>query len=263
MNFRYTVDYDPRNLGRLFMSLEGRVVLVTGAARRVGRTIALAFAARGSRVAIHYNTAAADARRAVEAVRSLSGADADLFRANLGDARAPEKLADAVTRRFGRLDILINSASIFVKTPFALTTTDDWDTHMALNARAPFFLAQACAPWLKRSGSGSIVNIADWNARRPLENYAAYCASKAALLSVNAALAKILAPEIRVNAILPGPVMPPVAMADAEKRKLGEATPLKRLGTPEAVARACLYLTESADYTTGAELTVDGGAFIS
>jgi NAD(P)-dependent dehydrogenase (short-subunit alcohol dehydrogenase family) len=244
------------------MSLEGKVALVTGAARRVGRTIALAFAAKGVRVAVHYRTAAPEARRVADAVRSLSGADAEVFRADLADPRAPDKLADAVARRFGRIDILINSASIYEKTPFALATPDDWDRHMAVNARAPFFLAQACAPWLRRTGEGIVINVADWAGRRPYADYAPYCASKAALLSVNAALAKALAPEIRVNAVLPGPVLPPERMSDAEKKKIADATLLKRLGTPEAVARACLYLAHAADYTTGAELTVDGGRLI-
>ena len=245
------------------MSLEGKVVLVTGAGRRVGRTIALAFAAKGARVAVHYNTSVAEARRVVDAVKSLSGADADAFRANLEDPKAPEKLADAVARRFGRLDALINSASLYEKTPFPLATPSDWDRHMAVNARAPFFLAQACAPHLRRSGEGVVVNIADWSGRRPYADFGPYCASKAALLCVNKILAKTLAPEIRVNAILPGPVLAPAGMGEAEKKKMSDATLLKRLGTPEAVARACLFLADSADFSTGAELTVDGGRLIA
>jgi pteridine reductase len=245
------------------MSLQGKVALITGAGRRVGRVIALAFAAKGARVAVHYNTSVSEARRVADAVKSLSGADADVFRANLLDAKAPAKLADAVARRFGRLDILINSASAYEKTPFAAASAEDGDRLMAVNARAPFFLAQACAPYLKRSGAGVVINIADWSAHRPYADYGPYCASKAALLCVNKILAKALAPEIRVNAILPGPVLAPQDMGDAEKKKMSEATLLKRLGTPEAVARACLYLAESADYSTGAELTVDGGRLIA
>ena len=244
------------------MTIEGKVVLITGAARRVGKVIALAFAAKGARIAAHYNTSASEARRALEGVKSLSGADADLFRANLMDAHAPQKLADAVARRFGAIDVLINSASIYERTPLALATAEDWDRHMAINARAPFLLAQACAPWLKRS-EGLIINIGDWAAHRPYADYAPYCASKAALLCANKALAKALAPEIRVNAVLPGPVLAPEAMTEAERKKVSEATLLKRLGTPEAVARACVYLAEGADYSTGAELTVDGGRLIA
>jgi pteridine reductase len=245
------------------MSLQGKVALVTGAGRRVGRVIALAFAAKGARVAVHYNTSVSEARRVADAVKSLSGADADVFRANLSDPKAPAKLADAVVRRFGRLDILVNSASGYEKTPFASASAEDWDSLMAVNARAPFFLAQACAPHLKRSGSGLVINIADWAAHRPYADYGPYCASKAALLCVNKILAKSLAPEVRVNAILPGPILAPEGMGEAEKRKISESTLLKRLGTPEAVARACLFLAESADYSTGAELTVDGGRLIA
>jgi len=244
------------------MSLEGKVVLVTGAGRRVGRTIALAFAAKGARVAVHYNTSVAEARRVAAAVKSLSGADADAFRANLLDPKAPEKLADAVVRRFGRLDVLVNSASLYEKTPFALATPDDWDRHMNVNARAPFLLAQACAPHLRRSGEGCVINIADWAGHRPYASYGPYCASKAALLCVNKVLAKALAPEVRVNAVLPGPVLAPEDMPESERRKIADATLLKRLGSPEAVARACVFLADAADYSTGAELCVDGGRLI-
>ena len=245
------------------MNLKGKVVLVTGSARRVGRVIALAFAARGARIAAHYNTSAADARKLVAGVKSLSGADADVFRANLLDPAAPRKLADAVARRFGGIDVLINSASLYERNPFSSSTPEDWDRHMAVNARAPYFLAQACAPWLKRSGDGCVINLADWAGHRPYSEFGPYCASKAALLCANKLLAKSLAPEIRVNAILPGPVLAPESMGEAEKKKVAEATLLKRLGTPEAVARACLFLAEFADYSTGAELTVDGGRFIA
>lgn len=244
------------------MNLKGKIVLVTGSALRVGRVIALAFAAKGARIAAHYNTSAAEARKLVLGVKSLSGEDAEVFRANLLDAAAPLKLADAVARRFGGIDILVNSASLYERTPFPSATAEDWDRHMAVNARAPYFLAQACAPWLKRSGEGVVINIADWAGHRPYADFG-LCASKAALLCANKLLAKSLAPEIRVNAILPGPVLAPESMSEGEKRKVAEATLLKRLGTPEAVARACLYLAESADYSTGAELTVDGGRLIA
>ncbi len=245
------------------MSLQGKVALITGAGRRVGRVIALAFAAKGARVAVHYNTSVSEARRVADAVKSLSGADADVFRANLLDAKAPAKLADAVARRFGGIDILVNSASAYEKTPFAAASAEDWDRLMAVNARAPFFLAQACAPHLRRSGEGLVINVADWSAHRPYADYGPYCASKAALLCVNKILAKALAPDVRVNAVLPGPVLAPEDMGEGERRKMSDATLLKRLGTPEAVARACLYLAESAGYSTGAELTVDGGRLIA
>lgn len=245
------------------MSLDGKVALITGGARRVGRAVAMAFAAQGVRVAVHYHSSAVEARRTADALKSLSGADADAFRADLADPAAPEKLADAVARRFGRLDVLVNSASVYEKTPLALACPDDWDRQMAVNARAPFFLAQACAPQLRRSGEGVVINVADWSARRPYADYGPYCASKAALLCVNQALAKALAPDVRVNAVLPGPVLPPEAMSEHEKRRIADAAPLKRWGSPEAVARACLYLAESADYATGAELAVDGGRGIA
>ena len=245
------------------MKLQGRTVLVTGGGKRVGRAVALAFAAQGARVGVHYHTSVTEAREVVDACKRLSQADAELFRADLGDPKGPQRLADAVGKRFGGVDILVNSASIYERTPLALASVDEWDRHMAVNARAPFFLAQALAPYLKRSGAGVVLNIADWSAHRPYADWAPYCASKAALLCVNKALAKALAPEVRVNAVLPGPVLPPDGMPETERRKISEATLLKRLGTPEAVARACVFLADAADFTTGAELTVDGGRLLA
>jgi pteridine reductase len=245
------------------VNLRGKVVLVTGAARRVGRAIALAFASKGAKVAVHYNTSAAEAARVVSAAKSRSGTDAAAFRADLLDPKAPSQLAAAVARRLGGIDVLVNSASAYEKTPFASATAADWDLLMAVNARAPFFLAQACAPRLARSGDGIVINLADWAAHRPYVDYGPYCASKAALLCANKILAKTLAPRVRVNAVLPGPVLAPAAMGGPERKRMADATLLKRLGTPEAVARACLYLAESGDFTTGAELTVDGGRLIA
>ncbi|MBI4370670.1 MAG: SDR family oxidoreductase [Elusimicrobia bacterium] len=245
------------------MSLRGRVVLVTGAGRRVGRAIALAFAERGARLAVHYHRSAAQARAAAQAARRASGAEAAAFRADLADPRTPRLLAAAVARRFGGLDVLVNCASVYEKTPLGRAVPADWDRHMAVNARAPFFLAQACAPYLRRRDGGVILNVADWSALRPYADYAPYCASKAALLCVNKALAKALAPRIRVNAVLPGPVLLPEGTGAARRELIREATLLKRLGSPGAVARACVFLAESADYTTGAELTVDGGRLIA
>ncbi len=229
----------------------------------MGRAIALAFAAEGACIAAHYHASAPEARQLVSTAKSLSRADAAAFRADLLDAAAPENLAAAVARRLGGIDVLINSASLYERTPFSSTTPKDWDRHMAINARAPYYLARACAPWLQRSGTGVVINIADWAAHRPYADFGPYCASKAALLCVNKLLAKSLAPRVRVNAILPGPVLAPESLGREGKKALAQATLLKRLGTPEAVARACLYLAVSADYSTGAELTVDGGRLIA
>lgn len=245
------------------MKLQGKTVLVTGAGKRVGRAIALAFASQGARVAAHYHTSVTEAREVVDACKRLSQADAELFRADLGSAKGPQNLADAVGHRFGSLDVLVNSASIYERTPLALASVDEWDRHMAINARAPFFLAQALAPYLKRSGSGVVINIGDWSAHRPYAEWGPYCASKAALLCVNKSLARALAPEVRVNAVLPGPVMLPEGTSEHEKRKITDATLLKRLGSPEAVARACVFLAGDADFSTGAELTVDGGRLVA
>ncbi|HVE13866.1 MAG TPA: SDR family oxidoreductase [Elusimicrobiota bacterium] len=244
------------------MKLEGQAVLVTGAARRVGRTIALALAARGARLALHYNSSRREAASLLREVRA-SGAEADIFQADLASPRAIEVLARKALARFGAVRALVNNASIYERTPLPVADARAWDANMAINARAPFLLARALAPAMRRAGGGKIVNIADWAGLRPYADYIPYCASKAALLCVNQALAKALGPSIQVNAVLPGPVLPPERMGAAERKVVARANLLKRIGSPEDVAQAVLFFLEGSDFATGAQLTVDGGRLIA
>lgn len=239
------------------MRLAGKVALVTGAARRVGRVIARRLGERGARLALHYR---GSRREAESLARELGGAE--LFQADLADARQVARLAKEVLSRFKRVDVLINNASIYEETPLP-ASAEAWDAHMAVNARAPWLLAQALAPAMRRAGAGKIVNIADWAGLRPYPSYLPYCASKAALLCVSDALAKAYAPEVQVNAVLPGPVLPPESMTAAQRRLVARANLLKRLGDPEDVARAVLFFIEGSDFATGARLTVDGGRLIA
>jgi NAD(P)-dependent dehydrogenase (short-subunit alcohol dehydrogenase family) len=245
------------------VKVEGKIVLVTGAARRVGRTIALAFAERGANIAIHYNKSRTEAVALGRDIRARFGRRVALVRADLADARAAELAVKAAAAKLGGLHVLVNSASLYEKNRFGATTQSDWDRHMDANARAPFFLSQAAAPLMRRSGGGVIVNIADWAGLRPYADYIPYCVSKAALLCLNTALAKALAPDIRVNAVMPGPVMLPPGTTRKQAEAVRKATLVKRLGSPEDVARAVLYLVESGDFITGAALPVDGGRLIA
>jgi NAD(P)-dependent dehydrogenase (short-subunit alcohol dehydrogenase family) len=245
------------------MRLQGKAVLVTGAALRVGRAIALALGQRGARVAIHYNTSKAAAARVADELKDSFGRDSMTVKGDLSDPKQVRKMVDLVTKQFGTINVLVNNASIYEKTPFEDATLEDWDSHMDINARAPFLLAQAVAPLMKEAGEGKIINIADWAGHRPYEDWTPYCVSKAALLALNSALARELAPEIQVNAVMPGPVLPPEDATPRYRKNVIAATPLGRFGSPEDVAKAVLFLIESGDFMTGAQIAVDGGRLIS
>jgi NAD(P)-dependent dehydrogenase (short-subunit alcohol dehydrogenase family) len=245
------------------MRLQGKAVLVTGAARRVGRAVALALGQRGARVAVHYNTSRAEADLVAADLRDGFGRDAMTVRADLSEPREVRRMAEAVAKRFGAIHVLVNNASVYEKTPFAQAGINDWDRHMDVNARAPFLLSQAVAPYMLKAKEGKIVNIADWAGLRPYAHWTPYCVSKAALLALNTALAKELAPDIQVNAIMPGPVLLPEDHSPKTRKAVIQATPLKRIGTPEDVAKAVLFLIESGDFMTGAAIAVDGGRLIA
>ncbi|MBI2890873.1 MAG: SDR family oxidoreductase [Nitrospirae bacterium] len=243
------------------MDLKGRVVLVTGGALRVGRVIAEAMADRGADVAVHYRTSAREARTVQQVLRDR-GVRSQIFRADLsrvGEARA---LVGKVVRALGRLDVLVNSASVYDSTAWAKVQERDWERHMRTNARGPFFLAQAAGRVMLRSGGGKIVNIVDADVARPYRRYLPYLVSKAALLGVTWCLAKELAPTVQVNAVAPGPVLLPEAWGRKVREAIVRETPLRRLGSPEDVARAVVFLVEGGDYITGAVLPVDGGRHI-
>jgi pteridine reductase len=235
---------------------KGRVALVTGAGKRVGKAIAQALAAEGATVAVHYNGSATGARETVQAIRE-SGGDAHAFRANLMRAGEPAKLVDAVVAHFGRLDILVNSAASMRRTTLATVRERDWDEVFALNLRAPFFCALAAARAMRRRG-GVVVNISDHMGFESWPDFVPHGVSKAGVAAMTHALAAALAPRVRVNAVAPGFVLAPTGYSAAKARTFTRETPLKRLGTPDDVARAVCYLA-CAPYVTGEVLFVDGG----
>ena len=242
--------------------LAGKVVLVTGAARRVGAVIAATFHAAGARVAIHYRSSRSEADALVARLNGLRADSTRGFRADLADATACGTLVEEVTRAFGRLDVLVNNASTFYPTPIGTITPDQFDDLVGANLRAPLFLSQAATPALARH-EGLILNIGDIHGLRPLGGHAVYCAAKAGLLMLTRSLARELGPAIRVNAIAPGPVMWPERGVDvALRERIVARTALKRAGTADDVAKAALYFATGAPFVTGQVLAVDGGRLV-
>lgn len=237
------------------MNLKGKNVLVTGGAKRVGRAICLAFAARGARVLIHCHRSR---KEAYEFARKLGQGRDTVFMADLSRKSGCDRLAAAAVARWGAVDVLVNNASVFYPTPMEKISEKDWDLYNAVHVKAPFFLSRALAKGMKKKGEGRIVNLAEWMERRPSETYFVYGVTKAALVQLTQALAKTLAPEVLVSAVCPGPVLAAEGFTTAQKRKLAKRIPLKRWGTPEDVARAVVFLAES-DYVTGSPVIVDGG----
>lgn len=243
------------------MDLRGRVALVTGGGIRVGRALVLGLAERGATVAVHYNRSDQAARSVADSV-SAAGGTAATFGGDLTKGTAADALVDAVTSRFGRLDVLVNSAAVMVRTPFGEVGATAWDDMFALNLRAPFLLAQAAAPHLRAApGGGVIINIADLAAFETWPGYIPHGVTKAGVVYLTRALARVLAPAVRVNAIAPGTVLLPEDFERDDAEHLEQTTPLRRQGSPQDVVQAMLYLID-ADYVTGETIVVDGGRHI-
>ena len=236
--------------------LSGRVALVTGAAKRLGRVVALRLADEGADVAIHYGKSASEAREVVSEIEKR-GQRAASFSADLTSVPAIQRLFDDATRHFGRLDILVNSAANFLETKFGETSESVWDASLDANLKAPFFCSQAAAPHLAQSGRGVIINFSDIGGLLGWREFLPHSISKAGVIVLTRILAKELAPKVRVNAIAPGTISmtgdPPQLEADYIRR-----APLRRTGRPEEVADAAMYLI-TAEFITGQVLVLDGG----
>ena len=239
------------------MEIKGKVAIVTGGAVRLGQASALALAERGVRLVIHYGSSAGPAQEIIAQVKSM-GSDALAIQADLRQtAEAPTLIARAA-EHFGQLDILVNSAAIYEPGSLSDTTEDNWDKHFAINLKAPFFLSQAFAAHVGRGRPAHIVNIADWRATRPTAHYLAYTLTKAALIAMTQSLALALAPNIQVNAIAPGAILPPPGQDQAYLDRLAQKIPARRTGSPDDVAKALLFLLDS-DFVTGDVIPVTGG----
>ena len=239
--------------------LAGRVALVTGAGHRVGRAIAVALGAQGMRVVVHYNESVDGARDTADLIEDAGGSAA-LVRSDLTDVTACEQLIDAVVLEHGELHTLVNSAAMMLRTPIGSVTQADWDAMYALNVRAPFFLTQHAAPALG-TARGNVVNIADLAAHETWTGYVPHGMTKAAVVQMTRALAHALAPDVRVNAVAPGVVLLPEGFDEAEAEHLRRTTPLRRIGTPDDVAGAVVYLMQ-AEFVTGEVICVDGGRHV-
>lgn len=231
------------------------VALVTGAGQRVGRTIALALAARGFRMAIHYNSSRDGAEQTVGEIRS-SGGEAAPFQGDLRQSDSADALVAAVAAHFGGLDVLVASAAGMERTKLGMVSPAQFDAIIALNLRAPFLLAQAASRVMKKGGV--IVSIADHMAEEPWPDYSVHGISKAGVIAMTRHLAAELAPDIRVNAVAPGFVLAPEGYGATAAQRFADETPLKRLGEPSDVAQGVLYLVD-ANYVTGETIFVDGG----
>lgn len=236
-------------------ALAGRLALVTGAGRRVGRAIAVALGAEQMRVIVHYNGSEAGARETVRLIEHAGGS-ATIAQADLSGVAACERLIDDA----GALDVLVNSAAMMMRTPIGEVTEHDWDSMFALNVRSAFFLTQRAAPALRKS-RGCVVNIADLAAFETWTGYVPHGMTKAAVVQMTRAMAHALAPEIRVNAVAPGVVMLPDAFDETSSEHLRQTTPLERFGTADDVAQAVVYLLH-ADFVTGEVIRVDGGRHV-
>jgi pteridine reductase len=238
------------------MELKGTAALVTGGAHRVGKAIALALGRAGANVAIHYHRSAVPAKATLAELRALE-VEATAIHGDLAVVAEVERVVDEAIARWSRLDLLVNSAGIWGTDPIGSVTEARWAELLDINLRTAFFAAQRAAPAL-RAAHGAIVNIADVGALRPWRNHTPYLVSKGGLLTLTEALAKDLAPEIRVNAIAPGPVLLPNDWTAEQAERAARSVLLRRLGRAEDVAQAVIYLA-SADYVTGVILPVDGG----
>lgn len=236
------------------MNIDGKVALVTGSGKRVGREIALELARRGAQIAAHYRSSETGAKE-------VAGNTGAVFQADLTDNRSIEKMFGGIEATFGGIDILVNCASVFSAATAADATPEHWDSQLDTNAKAPFFVAQHAARLMRTRGAGKIINIADVAGELIWPSYLPYSVSKAALIAVNRGLAKAYAPAIQVNAIAPGPVLFPEYYSEEEKKAAVSRTLLKRAGSPADIVNAVVFLIEN-DYVTGELIHVDGGRHI-
>jgi len=247
--------------------LEGKVALVTGAARRIGAVTVKMLHQHGAIVVVHYRNSSTEAKKLCNELNEIRSDSCFIQQAELAEVSGLEKMIDEIIKQTGRLDILVNNASSFFPTKVGEITEDDWDNLFASNLKAPLFLSQAAAPHLTKT-EGCIVNMVDIHAERPLAEHPTYCAAKAGLLMLTKSLAKELGPYVRVNGVSPGAILWPEADGNSPKanqahQALLAKTSLKREGSPADIAKAIWFLVAEAPYITGHIIPVDGGRLLN
>ncbi|MFZ2301514.1 MAG: pteridine reductase [Gallionella sp.] len=245
--------------------MQGKVVLVTGGAKRVGAAICRRLHAAGASLAVHYRNSAQEALALRDELNALRPESIAAFQSDLLDLDALPQLVSEVAEKFGRLDALVNNASSFYATPLAEVDEQQWNDLLGTNLRAPLFLAQAAATELRRR-HGCIVNIADIHAERPMHGHLLYSVAKAGLAALTRGLAQEMAPQVRVNAVAPGVILWPenaTWMDDEQRRKIVAHTLLKREGEPDDIAKTVAFLIQDAPYVTGQIIAVDGGRSVN
>lgn len=242
-----------------------QVALITGAARRIGADIARTLHAAKLNIIVHYRSAQGAATQLVQELNQIRPDSAIAVAANLNDDHEVASLVHKAQTQWGRLDVLVNNASGFYKTPFGQVSSEQWQDLMTVNLKAPFFLAQAAAKFLQAS-NGNIVNITDIHGQKPMADYSTYCISKSGLLMLTKVLAKELAPHVRVNAVSPGAILWPEGentLTNAEQAHIIAKTPLARAGNSANIAKAVLFFIRDAEFVTGQVLNVDGGRMLA
>jgi len=244
-------------------SLAGKVILVTGASQRIGERIVRLMHAEGMNIILHYRSSRDDAKKIQQELNELRADSVILIQADLSETSKISEMIREAVKGWGRIDAIVNNASSFYPTPVGEINEQVWDDLINSNLKAPLFLCQAAAPYLKQQ-QGSIVNIVDIHADRPLKNHTIYCIAKAGLVMLTKSLARELAPEVRVNAIAPGAILwPENDIDDVTKKRILSGTVLKRQGSAEDIATAVRFLIKEANYMSGQILTVDGGRTLS
>lgn len=239
------------------MNISGKIALVTGGAKRVGKAIVQALAARGCHLVVHYHRSQAQAQETVRALR-VAGHRALAVQADITKEDQVEAMIGAATAHFGRIDILVNNAALFYRTPVETLTVEDWERVMDVNLTGTFLCAHKIGLRMREWGWGHIINIADVAGERPWADYIPYSVSKACVLTFTQGLAMELAPQVMVNAVIPGPVLFQEDTPDKVRQREIDKTLVKRAGSPQDVAQVVVFVAES-DYSTGASFHVDGG----
>lgn len=244
------------------MDIDKKVILITGGTKRVGKSIAIMLAQSGARVIVTYRKSKT-ASLALAKLFHQKGLDLSVMHADVTRAVSIKRLMDRIRKNYGKLDVLVNNAANFERVSFEKLTEKAWDDSIDTNLKGPFLCALYASRLMRKNKCAKIINIADWAGVRPYKNYLPYCVSKAGVIGLTKALAKELAPNVQVNAIAPGPVLPPPNMSQSIKQRYAKKVPLERWGSPQDIANTIRFLIEGTDFMTGSVIFVDGGQLIA